>query len=264
MFYKRTGIPEEQDIVLCTVKKILPHAVFVDLDEYEHLEGMIHISEIAPGRIRNLREHVREGKKLVCLVLRVDKEKKQLDLSLRRVPISLRTKKNEEYQQEIKAEKLLDSVAKELKIDLPTLYKNIGLVLLDKFGLFASAFNEISAQGEDALKGLDIQEREKKVLVRIIQEKIKPLEVMVSTVLTLSSLAPEGIEDLKACLLAGEKIAQKNKWKIILTYLSAPRYRLDVYSSDYLLAEEQSEKIIHEVINEAKKRHVVADVTKKK
>ena len=82
---KKKGFPEEDDIVLCTVKKILYHSVFVTLDEYDNLEGMIHISEIAPGRIRNIRDYVREGKKLVCKVLRVRKEKGHFDLSLRRV-----------------------------------------------------------------------------------------------------------------------------------------------------------------------------------
>src|SRR3989344_1878368 len=62
MFYKKTKSPEIGDIVICTVKKVLPHSVFVDLDEYGK-EAMIHISEIAPGRIRNIRDYVKEKKK---------------------------------------------------------------------------------------------------------------------------------------------------------------------------------------------------------
>ena len=57
MFYKKQGFPEESELVLCTVKKILDHSVFVGLDEYNNLEGMIHISEVSPGRIRNIRDH---------------------------------------------------------------------------------------------------------------------------------------------------------------------------------------------------------------
>jgi len=66
MFYKKQGFPEVDDIIICTIKKILPNCVFVILDEYENKEGLIHISEISPGRIRNIRDFVKEGKKIVC------------------------------------------------------------------------------------------------------------------------------------------------------------------------------------------------------
>ena len=68
MFYKKQGIPEENEIVICTVKKILPHGVFVSIDEYKDKEGLIHISEISPGRVRNIRDFVEEGKKIVCKI----------------------------------------------------------------------------------------------------------------------------------------------------------------------------------------------------
>ena len=123
MFYKKKGLPGENEIVICTVKKILYHSIFVDLDEYEKQDGMIHISEIAPGRIRNIRDYVKEGKKLVCIVLRVNEKQRQVDLSLRRVSMSLRNKKNDEFKQEIKAEKLMESVAKQQKTTLLDYYK---------------------------------------------------------------------------------------------------------------------------------------------
>ena len=71
MFYKKKGFPEEGELLLCTVKKILYHSVFVDLDEYENKEGMIHISEVSPGRIRTLSDFVREGKKIICKVMNI-------------------------------------------------------------------------------------------------------------------------------------------------------------------------------------------------
>jgi len=51
MLYQRKGIPEENEIVLCKVTKIYPNSVFVDLLEYAK-PGMVHISEVSPGRIR--------------------------------------------------------------------------------------------------------------------------------------------------------------------------------------------------------------------
>ena len=152
MFYKKKGLPGENEIVICTVKKILYHSIFVDLDEYEKQDGMIHISEIAPGRIRNIRDYVKEGKKLVCIVLRVNEKQRQVDLSLRRVSMSLRNKKNDEFKQEIKAEKLMESVAKQQKTTLLDYYKNVGFKLIEEFDLLSHAFFEISAKGEEVIK----------------------------------------------------------------------------------------------------------------
>lgn len=73
---------EEGQIVLCTVNQILGTTVFVKLEDY-NIEGTITTSEIAPGRIRNLRDYVVPGKKIACKILSIRENKVQL--SLRRV-----------------------------------------------------------------------------------------------------------------------------------------------------------------------------------
>ncbi len=106
MLLKREGFPEEDELVLCTVTNIFHHGVFVNVEEYGK-GGMIHISEVSPGRIRNIRDFVREGKKVVCKVLRVNEEKGYIDLSLRRVNERQRKEKINEIKQEQKAEKII-------------------------------------------------------------------------------------------------------------------------------------------------------------
>lgn len=264
MFYKKKGLPEENSIVLCTVKKILFHSIFVELDEYEHQEGMIHISEIAPGRIRNIRDYVTEGKKLVVQVLRVDKERRQVDLSLRRVPLSLRNKKNEEYKQEIKSEKLLEYIGKELKVDLKGIYQKLGYKLLDNFGLLGIAFNDISAYGQEAIKDLGIPQKEAEILVRIVQEKIKPVEILVNATLLLQSFSEKGIEDIKTALQEGEKYAKKNEIKLNINYISAPKYRVEVTATEYKIGEEELEEVNKVILEEMKKRKGFGEIVKKK
>jgi len=76
---------EEGDLVLCTVERIEKTVVFVKmfLDGNE-IGGSITMSEIAPGRIRNIRDYVVPKKKIVCKVLRIS-QKGNIELSLRRV-----------------------------------------------------------------------------------------------------------------------------------------------------------------------------------
>ena len=72
---------EVGDIVLCTVDRIRGTVVFVKLENGQ--EGTIITSEVAPGRIRNLRNYVIEKKRIVCKVLRIVNN--NIELSLRRV-----------------------------------------------------------------------------------------------------------------------------------------------------------------------------------
>ena len=124
MRVKKTGYPEEGELVLCTVTKVHSHSVFVVLEEYDK-SGMVHISEISPGRIRNIRDFVVEGKVIICKVLRIDKEKGHIDLSLRRVSESQKRMKADSIKQQQIAEKMIEFVAKELKVDSGKLVNEI-------------------------------------------------------------------------------------------------------------------------------------------
>jgi len=104
--------PEEEELVLCTVKNILGTTVFVDLDKYGKT-GVIATSEIAPGRIRNIRDYVVPHKKIVCKVLRVDKAKGHIDLSLRRVSQKDTKEVIQHYEKEKVASTILGFVLKE-------------------------------------------------------------------------------------------------------------------------------------------------------
>ncbi|MBS3095103.1 translation initiation factor IF-2 subunit alpha [Candidatus Woesearchaeota archaeon] len=246
MFYKKQGLPEEDSLIVCTVKKILPNSVFVDLDEYGNVEGMIHISEISPGRIRNLRDFVKENKKLVCKVLRVDNIKNHVDLSLRRVNLAQKKEKDMEYKQELKAEKLLENFSREMKTDMDEIYVIIAKKLLQKYGTLYNAFLDIANNNKD-LKELGIEEEYRKTLVSTIREKIKPPEVSISGTLTLSSTKPNGISIIKNALNNVYGIANVKKYNVSIKYISAPNYKIDVTAKDY----KSAEKIIGELTNEA-------------
>ena len=95
------------NIVLCTVDRIVGTIVFVKIDD-EKKEGSIILSEIAPGRIRNLRDYVIPKKRIVCKVLRISPER--VDLSLRRVTPKEKKQIIEESSQEKGYESILKSI----------------------------------------------------------------------------------------------------------------------------------------------------------
>jgi translation initiation factor 2 alpha subunit (eIF-2alpha) len=89
---------EERQLVLCTVDKIMGTTVFVKIEGYNNEEGIITTSEISPGRIRNIRDFVVPGKKIVCQILRI--EGNRIQLSLRRVKPSARKELLEKIDKE--------------------------------------------------------------------------------------------------------------------------------------------------------------------
>ena len=245
MFYLKKGMPEDSEIVLCSVKKVSYHSVFLTLDEYENVEGMMHISEIAPGRIRTIGDYVNVGKKVVCKVLKVRPNTNHVDLSLRRVNKMQRLNKTSEFKQEQKAEKLLELVGKELKVDLAEMYKEAGYELKEKYGTINNAFQNFVLDPEQ-IKELKIKKKVSEVLLRTVLEKIKPKEVIVLGEFTISSLAENGAELIKKIL----KDAQKGTIKI--TYMGAPNYKITVTASDYKTAESLLENAHEEIAKNIK------------
>lgn len=240
MYMKKTKM-EEGAIVLCTVKKILPHSVFVSLDEYPNKEGMIHISEISPGRIRTLRDFVKEGKKIVCKILKIDKD--HIDLSLRRVTTSVRINKLTELKQEEKAEKLLKMIGERLKKTLLDMYKEIGNDIIEQYGSLNSFFQEIS---ENKKPELEMEKKTLEAIREIVKEKIKPPEVKVHGCLLLEDTSPNGIDHIKKALLIENKDTG-------ISYISAPRYRIEVTSRDYKTAEAILKRATEEIISSIEK-----------
>lgn len=260
MFYKKKGFPEAGDLLLCTVKKILFHSIFVDLDEYEGKEGMIHISEIAPGRIRNIRDYVKEDKKIICKVLKVDEDKNYIDLSLRRVRTGARATKNNEYKQEQKAEKLLEQTGKRLNFDLKEIYEQVGDAILEEYGSFYNCFQDVVVNGKIVLDNLNINPKIKEELYSIIIEKIKLPEAKLKYDLKIQYFVGDGIEKIKEILMSMEGLS-KDKINVKCSYISAPYYRIIITGPDY----KSIEKIfgyLDNIIKESVKKEGVASLEK--
>ena len=78
-------MPEQGEIVLATITKVMDHGAYVTLDEYNDIQGFLHISEIAPGWIRSVSRFVKDGEKKVLLVKKVNLGRGDIDLSLKQV-----------------------------------------------------------------------------------------------------------------------------------------------------------------------------------
>ncbi|MBL7051124.1 translation initiation factor IF-2 subunit alpha [Candidatus Woesearchaeota archaeon] len=247
MLFQRRGFPEEDEFVICTVNKVFPHSVFCTLDEFNRT-GVIHISEVSPGRIRNIRNFVKEDKKVICKVLRIDQEKGHIDLSLRRVNDAQKRGKTNEIKQEQLAEKILEFVTKNLELDLKKTYMQLTETIFKTYPTLYSCFEEV-IESELDLSSLGIDKKLAKELTIVIKQRIKPIEVEIKGILYLTNYEPNGVEIIKEVL---EKANLDEK--ISITYKSAGQYKVLVKSSNYPEAEEILKKATEEAIDEIEKK----------
>lgn len=237
MLYKRSGIPEEDEIVLCKVSKIYPNSVFVDILEYGQV-GIVHISEVSPGRIRNLRDYVSIDRQIVCKVLRIDREKGHIDLSLRRVNSTQRLDKLEEIKQELKAEALLKNISAELKRPVEEIYREISPKIFKEYSHLYPCFREVAESNCDLIK-LGLDKKVASAITAAVVEKFKPKKIYMIGEIVLQTYDGAGLEKIKNTLKTIENISST----ISLSYLGAGRYKFVVEDFDYKPAEATLRKI---------------------
>lgn len=230
MLFKKSNLPEEDELVLCTVTDIQYHSIFCHIDEYGRT-GMIHISEVAPGRIRNIYDYVKKDKKIVCKVLRVDPEKGHIDLSLRRVTETQKRSKLDQIKKEQLAEKIIEQASKELAIDIKKLYDMLAQFVFKKYSRMYSCFYDL-VEGKTSLEDLGVDKKIANVLEELIKARIKKQEVAINGELTLKSYQPNGVEIIKDAL-KNAKISNK----ITIMYRGGGKYVVDVNADDYKEAE---------------------------
>lgn len=254
MLLVKEGFPEEDEIVLCTVTAIHFHSVFVSLDVYRNRSGMIHISEISPGRIRNIRDYVKEGKKIVCKVLRIHEDKGHIDLSLRRVNAGQKKEKINEIKQEQLAEKIVEFVARQRKEDLKKLYAEITKKIFEKYEGLYPAFDDVSS-GKVKLEDFGINPDVAKQLLEVISQRIKPTEIEISGELMMKTYEPEGVELIKeAVKKAGDKAE--------ISYKGAGAYTIKVKSLEYKDAEKDLKEFITSITDFMESHNATAEFTR--
>lgn len=241
MLYRRNGFPEEDELVLCTVTQVFPHSVFCNLDEFDRT-AVIHISEIAPGRIRNIRDYVKEGKKVICKVLRINQQRGHIDLSLRRANEGQKRIKRNEIKQEILAEKIIEFIAKKNKQDFKALYNQVTDKVFEKYMTLYSCFEEVINPGINLID-LGIDKKIADEITEVIKLRIKPQEVEIKGKFNITIRSGDGIESIKEAL----KIAQDTSENININYESAGKYGIIIKAQDYPEAEsilkEMQEKV---------------------
>jgi len=240
---RRAEYPEVGDLVVCSVQNVKNFGAFCSLDEYGGKEGFIHVRDVATGWVKYIRDHVREGQKIVCKVLNVDAERGHIDLSLKQVNDHQRREKIQEWKNEKKAEKLLEIVGQKVGKTLDEAYSDAGEALIKEFGSLYVAFEEVKSDPQ-SLKEVGLDKKWATAVTEVANENIQAPSVTIDGMLELSNPKADGIDHVKKALAAGVKAEEA---EVTIHYVGAPRYRITVTAEDYKVAEQELKNSIDSI-----------------
>jgi translation initiation factor 2 subunit 1 len=238
-------LPEEGELVVGTVQNVKNFGAFVSLDEYGSKEAFIHVSEIATGWVKYIRDYVKEGQKIVCKVIEVDKSKGHVNLSLKQVNDHQRREKIQQWKNENKARKIIDILAERVKAEPSVFFDEVGPKLIESFGtLYASL--EAAVADRNALKKAHISGSWTEAFIQIAEENITSSKVKVDGILEVSSPKPDGVDDIRNALMEG--VVEGDDFGVQIQYIGAPKYRVVVVAPDYKKAEDELKKSSDKVV----------------
>ena len=237
---KFSGWPEPGELVVGRVDEIEDFGVFVDLQEYDEKRGLAHISEVASGWIKNVRDHVNEGQTVVAKVLDVDESSQQIDLSIKDVNDHQRKDKIQDWKNEQKADNWMTiSFGEDIEDDR---YASIAEELIAGFGSMYDGFEAAAIHGDEALEETDLDDDEIDAIVEAARENVSVPYVKVTGYVDLECPAPDGVDAIKEALQAAEGNDEvPEEIDLEVTYVGSPEYRIEVQAPDYKTAESQLE-----------------------
>lgn len=254
--------PEYGELVIATIEKVTDYGAYANLEEYNK-QGLLHISEISSGRVRRIRDYVKEKQKMVLKVIRVNVEKGQISLSLRRVTKRERIEKNKSWKRNRKGEALLNEVAEKVGLSVHEVYQQAGLILEQKYGLY-EGFEEVVREGIEVLTKLDIPEDLAKVIAQVAEDRIKIKMVKVKGVIEVRCSKPNGVKCIKDAFIDTGKSHRAKDAKIEFYVIAAPKYSVEVSADNWKRAEELFEKVCESVITNITKAGGHGSYTRKK
>ena len=234
---------EQGDLVLCTVDRVEGTIVFVKISvDGKEIEGSIVTSEIAPGRIRNLRDYVVPKKKIVCKVLRIS-ERGNVELSLRRVSPKEKKEVMDAHRQEMAYLSVLKKILGEkFQGVIEKIHEESGI--LDFFSEAKSNPKKLEKLvGSDSKKILEIlgTERQKRA---VIKKEI-----------SLKSDLPDGIQKIKKILRVDSGVE--------IVYIGSGIYSVKTESTDIKKAGNKIREVFSEIEKTAKENKVDFSIKEK-
>jgi len=225
--------PNVGDYVIITITDVDQNSAYADLDEYEDVTGLIHISEVSRSWVQDIRKEIDEGEKTVAQVIEDDDG--TLDLSLKRVNEKQKKDTMARWKKEEKAEEFVEGLAERMGEEKESLFEKVVFPMQKEFGTAFHGFEIAVGEEEKLLELFDedtvdaIQETAKDN-INLRQEKLEGE-------IELSFRSGDGVDRIKEVF---EQIGEGVEVK----YVSAPNYDVTAWGRNQELAKKRMDKAV--------------------
>ncbi|MFB6100558.1 MAG: S1 RNA-binding domain-containing protein [Candidatus Nanohalobium sp.] len=232
--------PDEGDLVVVTISDVDRNSAYADLDEYEDVSGLIHISEASRSWVEDLTKEIDEGEKTVAQVIDADDD--TVTLSLKRVNDKNKKEAMGRWNKEQKAEKFIEDLLEDLDMDENEMYEEVVFPMQRELG---SAFHgfEISTAEEERLKEFLNDEVVEKIQ-EVAKENIDLKQEKFEGEIELEFMSENGIEKIRDCFEdLGDGVEVK--------YVSAPEYSITSWGRTQDLAKKRMDEAVDKIRSRA-------------
>lgn len=230
-------LPEVGEFVIIKINKIMPHGAYCRLVEYG-IDSYLPISEVSSGWIKNIHEFVKEGQQDVAKVIFVDRDKRSVDISLKKATNKDKKDKLSDYGLEKRSEGIFNKSIEMSK------RQDRKQEITAEVSRYVKTYNELINgiyDGKDPLSTFKDKEF-KQALYDLVVKTIKPKTYTVAYNVDITTADTKGgIGLIKAALTGIEKGG------VEVLYMGAPRYRFLATDSSYPSAEariKEAQKIL--------------------
>lgn len=234
-------IPDEGDLVVITLTDIDQNSAYAELDEYEDLSGLIHISEVSRSWVQDINKELSEGEKTVAQVVEAEDEN-NISLSIKRVNDKQKREAMSRWNKEQKAEEFIEQVAEKLGMDKETAIEEIAFPMQRKFDSSFHGF-EISVGKEDQLEDL-FDEETLEAVQEVAEDNIDLKKEKLEGEIELRFNQSNGLERIK-------KAVKNNHDGVEIKYVSAPNYSITAWGRTKELAKKKMDKTLDQVRSKA-------------
>lgn len=241
MNWYRNELPNVNDLVIATVTEINDYGVYCSLVEYNDIEAFMSFDEVSRKKRKMLNSLIKEGELIITTVLRVNKEKKHIDISKKRVSIDDIELYTNKYYTSKMFYSMLDNQIKTLNLDPQIVYEEYAWRLVD---LYETGYNGLKEYIKNPEKrhetGANPELCENMYNIACI--KFIKNEYTIITYLEIVCFTGYGIDAIKETLIEGKKFG------VDIKNYTAPYYIMTVITEN----KDDGKKLIDECVNKMK------------
>jgi translation initiation factor 2 subunit 1 len=236
--------PEDGEYIIGRVVEVKDFGANLELLEYPDQRAFVHISEVASGWVKYIRDFIREGQMVVAKVTKVKKGSNIVDASVRQVSGHRKQEKIRSWKNEQKATKLLELVSKNSKIKLSDLEEML-VKSRDFYGSLYLVFE--AAVTDEAVFKKEWKGKWVSEFVKIAIDNVTPPYVSIGGMFDLTSYDSKGVEKVRNALMKPRAVNEDTTLKI--TSNGAPSYRISVKAPNYKQAEDELKGAVDVVLS---------------